>query len=134
MYRAAYLNERVELHVYSQVSSRYLDIVMYQYQYGYAGCMIQDVTHSRIYESALNNVLMSFREVYFLHLQENYCRMIYPDENRLLDRGNYEEMINRHFSTGKILAYDEENIREFFEVINCFFRCLNVVDSHAHGL
>ena len=117
-YRAAYLGEKLELHVYSQVSSRYLDIVMYQYQYGYAGCLLQDVTHSRIYESTLNNVMMSFREVYFLHLQDNYCRMIYPDDNHLLDRGNFEEVVNRHFSTGKILPYDEENIRKFLSLEN----------------
>ena len=117
-YRAAYFGEKLEMHVYSQVSSRYLDIVMYQYQYGYVGCVMQDVTHTRIYESALNNVMMSFREVYFLHLQDNYCRMIYPDENRILDRGNFEEVVNRHFSTGKILAQDEENIRQFLSLDN----------------
>lgn len=117
-YRSAFLGEKLELHVYSQITSRYLDIVMYQYQYGYVGCVIQDVTHSRIYENALNNIMMSFREVYFLHLQDNYCRMIYPDENRLLDRGNFEEVVNRHFSTGKILAYDEENIRQFLSLDN----------------
>ena len=115
-YRAAYLGERLELHVYSQYSNRYLDIVMYQYQYGYVGCIMQDVTHTRIYESALNNIMASFREVYFLNLQDNHCRMIYPDENRLLDRGNFEEIVNRHFSTGKILPYDEENIREFLSL------------------
>ena len=118
LYRAAYLGEKLEFHLYSKVTSRYINIVLYQYQYGYVGCVLQDVTHSSIYESALNNVMMSFREVYFLHLQDNYCRMIYPDENRLLDRGNYEEVVNRHFSTGKILADDEENIRHFLSLDN----------------
>lgn len=117
-YRAAYGGERVEFRVYSNITSRYLDITMYQYQQGYVGCMMQDVTHSRIYEKALGNVMLSFREVYFLHLKENYCRLIYPDDNGLLERGNYEEVVNRHFSAGKILAYDEENIRKFLHLEN----------------
>ncbi|MBR5126954.1 MAG: EAL domain-containing protein [Roseburia sp.] len=117
-YRAAYGGEQVEYRVYSNFTSRYLDITMYQYQHGYASCMMQDVTHSRIYEKALSNVMLSFREVYFLHMQENYCRQIYPDDNGLLERGNYEEVVNRHFSTGRILGYDEENVRKFLNLEN----------------
>lgn len=117
-YRAAYNGERVEMHVYSAITSRYLDVVMYQYQYGYASCMVQDVTHSRIYEKALGNVMLSFREVYFLHMQDNYCRMIYPDDNGMLERGNYEEVVSRHFNTGKIIGYDEENVRKFLSLEN----------------
>ena len=117
-YRAAYGGEQVEYRVYSNFTSRYLDITMYQYQHGYASCMMQDVTHSRIYEKALGNVMLSFREVYFLHMQENYCRLIYPDDNGLLERGNYEEVVSRHFSTGKILGYDEENVRKFLNLEN----------------
>ena len=115
-YQAAYLGKRVEMHVYSNITSRYLDIVMYQYQNGYASCMLQDVTHSHIYEKALGNVMLSFREVYFLHLQDNYCRMIYPDDNHMLERGNYEEVVSRHFSTGRILSQNEADIRKFLSL------------------
>ena len=117
-YQAAYLGKRTEMHVYSKITSRYLDIYMYQYQHGYASCMLQDVTHSSIYEKALSNVMLSFREVYFLHLQDNYCRMIYPDDNHMLERGNYEEVISRHFSTGKILGNDEAGVRKFLSLEN----------------
>ena len=117
-YRAAYLGEHVEFHIYSHLSGRYLDMIMYQYQYGYVGCLVQDDTHSQIYESSLNNIMSSFREVYFLHLEDNYCRMVYPDENHLLDRGVYEEVLNRHFEAGKIMPYDEENIRKWLSLDN----------------
>lgn len=117
-YRAAYGGEMVEFRVYSSITSRYMDITMYQYQMGYVSCMVQDVTHSRIYEKALGNVMLSFREVYFLHVQENYCRLIYPDDNGLLERGNYEEVVSRHFRTGKILEHDEENVRKFLSLEN----------------
>ena len=117
-YRAAYLGENIKIHMYSHISGRYLDLMMYQYQYGYAGCMVQDVTSSQIYASSLNNIMSSFREVYFLHLQDNYCRMIYPDENHLLDRGVYEEVVNRHFNSGKIVSHDEENVRRFLSLDN----------------
>lgn len=117
-YRAAYLGETVTVYVYSHISGRYLDLTMYQYQYGYVSCLVQDVTSSQIYASSLNNIMSSFREVYFLHLQDNYCRMIYPDENHLLDRGVYEEVVNRHFQSGKISSYDEENVRKFLSLDN----------------
>lgn len=44
--------------------------------------------------------------------------MIYPNENHILERGNYEEMVNRHFYTGKILDIDEENVRKFLSLEN----------------
>lgn len=118
VYRAAYHGERINLHVYSNVSNRYFDIYIYQYQHGYACCMMQDVTHSHMYASISGNIMKSFKEVYFVHLQDNYCRMLYPDANNLLNRGNYEEVISRHFETGKIRAYDEKNVRHFFSVHN----------------
>ena len=117
-YRAAYLAEKVEISAYSPLSYRYLHFVFGQFQYGYASCMMQDVTHSYIYENTMKNILLSYREVYFIHLQDNYCRMIYPDDNHLLERGNYEEVINRHFGTGKVLPYDEENVRRFLSLEN----------------
>lgn len=117
-YRAAYQGESSTLHVYSAISNRYFDVCLYQYQPGYACCMLQDVTHSHIYEKVSNNIMETFREVYFIQLQDNYCRMIYPNENDMLNRGNYEEVINRHFEAGKISLYDEKGVREFLSLEN----------------
>lgn len=117
-YQAAFLGETVHHYAYSSVSSHYLQLTLYQYEYGYVACLVRDVTHMRIHEGALNSMVLSYREVYFLHLKDNYCRMIYPDENHLMERGNYEAVINRHFGTGKILKYDEENVRKFLSLEN----------------
>lgn len=117
-YHAAYLGEKIDFSVYSKLSSKYLQLTLFPFQRGYACCMIQDITHLHIYEETLNNVLLSFREVYYIHLQDNYCRMIYPDDDRMLDRGNYEEVVNRHFGTGKILPYDEKSVRQFLSLSN----------------
>lgn len=117
-YRAAFQGETVNHYVYSSITSRYLQLTLFQYEYGYVACMMRDVTHNHIYEDALKSVMLSYREVYFVHLQDNYCRMIYPDENRMLERGNYEETVNRHFGTGKILPYDEANVRKFLTLEN----------------
>ncbi len=118
VYRAGYLGEVVEHFAYSSYSNRYLQLTMFQQQYGYIGSVVQDVTKFQIYQSTMNELLKSYREVYYVHLQDNYCRMVYPDENHLLERGNYTELINRHFGTGKILPYDEENIRKFLALGN----------------
>lgn len=117
-YRAAHYNETINMQVYSNVSNRYFDISIYPYQKGYACCMMQDVTHSHIYEKISGNIMTSFREVYFLQLQDNYCRMLYPDGNDILNRGVYEEVVSRHFETGKIISYDEANVREFLALEN----------------
>lgn len=117
-YQAAYLGETVECYVHSSLSGRYLQFTFYQYEYGYVSCILKDVTHTHIYEGALRNIVSSYREVYFMHLKDNYLRMIYPDENHLLERGNYEEIINRHMVNGRILPYDEEGVRSFLSLEN----------------
>lgn len=124
-YQAAYLGETLNHYAYSSVTGRYLQLTLYQFEYGYVACMMRDVTHMRIYEETLNSMLLSYREVYFIHLQDNYCRMIYPDENHMLERGNYEEVVNRHFGTGKILKYDEENVRKFLALDNLKIKLQN---------
>ena len=117
-FRAAYKNEKTEMHMYSNISNRYFDVNVYPYQKGYACCMMQDITHSHMYQSISGNIMESFREVYFLHLQDHYCRMLYPNENELLNRGDYEEVISRHFESGKIRPYDEVNVRHFLNLDN----------------
>ncbi len=115
-HRAAYLGETVKYNVYSSLSCRYLELTMYQYKPGYLSFIIHDVTRSRIYENTLNRTLSTYRAVYYLHLQDNHSRMIYPDENHLLERGNHYEILNRHFENGTIKNEDEANIRKFFDV------------------
>lgn len=118
IYRAAYLGEVTEYCGYNPVTNRYIQLTFGQYSYGYAGCLVQDVTKFQVYQSTMREILKSYREVYFVHLQDNHCRMVYPDENQLLERGNYVELINRHFGTGRILPYDEINIRKFLSLEN----------------
>lgn len=62
--------------------------------------------------------MYSYREVYFVHLQDNYCRMIYPDDTHTLERGNYEALVNRHFLSGQILHNDEQQVRRFLSLEN----------------
>ncbi len=118
MYRAAYDGEVVEHFTYSSLSGRYLQMTFYQYDYGYVACMLRDATHTHIYQNALDSIVHSYREMYYVQLQDNHIRMIYPDDNHMLDRGNYEEVLNRHFATGRILPYDEANVRGFLSLDN----------------
>ena len=118
IYKAAYFGEVEEYFGYNPASNRYIQLTFSQYRYGYVCCMIQDVTKFRVYQSTMKEILKSYREVYFVHLQDNYCRMVYPDENQLLERGNYVELVNRHFGTGRILRQDEENVRKFLSLEN----------------
>ncbi len=117
-YQAAFQGETLNHYTYSSVSSHYLQLTLYQYEYGYVACLLRDITHMQIHEDALNSMVLSYREVYFLHLSDNYCRMIYPDEHHMMERGNYEAVVNRHFGTGKILKYDEANVRHFLSLEN----------------
>ncbi len=116
MYRAAYWGEKAEVSVYSLLSNRYLRMCIGQFQYGYVNCMLLDVTHEKVYEKTKEAVLSYYREVYFVQLQENYCRMLYPDENHLLEIGAYQQLVDRHFSSGKICDEDEESVRKFLSL------------------
>lgn len=115
-YQAAFLGDRLDHYAYSSISGHYLQITLFQHEYGYVACLLRDVTHRQLYEGAFNSMVQSYREVYFLQLQENYCRMIYPDEACLSERGNYEAVVERHFGTGRILKFDEENVRRFLSL------------------
>ncbi len=115
-YQAAFLGETLEHFAYSFVSGHYLQMTLFQYDYGYAACLLRDVTHRQLYEGAFNSMVLAYREVYYLHLQDNYCRMIYPDQASVTERGNYAAMVERHFGTGRILKYDEQNIRKFLSL------------------
>nr|WP_325211198.1 EAL domain-containing protein [uncultured Oscillibacter sp.] len=115
-YQAAFLGESVEHFAYSSVSGHYLQITLFQHDHGYVACLLRDVTHRQLYEGAFNSMVLAYREVYYLQLQDNYCRMIYPDQTSVTERGNYAAMVERHFGTGKILKYDEKNVRNFLSL------------------
>lgn len=118
MCAAAYDGVESEDYVYSEVSNRYYDLKWYQYAEGYACCMMEDATHSHIYETVSGNIMQSFREVYFINLKDNYCRMIYPYADDILHRGNFDELVSRGFESGKIRPYDEEGVRKFLSIEN----------------
>ena len=115
-YQAAFLGERLNHYAYSTSTSHYLQLTLYQYEYGYAACLLRDVTHMQLYEGAFNSMVQAYREVYHLRFQNRYCRMIYPNEALLTERGDFESMMERHFGTGKILKYDEANVRKFLSL------------------
>ncbi len=117
-YQAAFLGERLVHYAYSALSNHYLQLTLYQYEYGYAGCLLQDITQRQLHEEAFRSMVLSYQEVYYLNLQENYCRMLYPDGTLLTERGNYEAMIERHFGTGRILKYGEAATRQFLSLGN----------------
>lgn len=117
-YQAAYLGETLNHYTYSSVSSHYLQLTLFQFEYGYASCLLRDVTYRQLYEGAFNSMVLNYHEVYFLNIQGNYCRMIYPDDTLITERGNYEAMVARHFTCGKILEYDKENVLQFLSLEN----------------
>lgn len=117
-YRAAFLGERVDHYAYSSLSGHYLQLTLFQHDYGYVGCLLRDVTSNQVYEGAFSGIVRIFREVYYLQLEENYCRMLYPDGEQLLERGNYEAVVERHFGTGRILRDNEEKVRRFLSLDN----------------
>lgn len=115
-YQAAYLGEEISYELYSPLTYRYFRITAYQFEYGYLTFLIQDITHEHIEESALQKIADPYQEIYYIHLEDEYYRMIYPDESFLLERGNYHQIIERWFALAKISAYDERNVRTFLSV------------------
>ncbi len=117
-YHAALLGEELKHYAYSSVTGHYLQLTLFQYEYGYAGCLLRDITDLQAYEGAFGGMVRAFKEVYYLQLQENYCRMLYPDENLLQERGNYESMVESHFAVGRIIGHNEKDVRKFLSLDN----------------
>jgi len=117
-YEAAYLGVTTHHYVYSHVSNVYLQLSFYKYEDGYAGCMLNDVTHLRLYEGALNGIMKIFRAVYHINVKENYTRMIYPFSDNILERGNYEEYINRYLGMVPLYEKDRDKVVEFMSLDN----------------
>lgn len=117
-YCAAFLGEIVTHYAYSSISGHYLQLTLYQYNRGYVGCLLRDITHMRLQEGALSSMVLAYREVYHLHLRNNYAQMLYPDETNLTERGNHEAMVERHIGTGRIWPADAEKVRRFLSCEN----------------
>ena len=115
-HQASFLGDSFTHCAYSTISQHYFQFTLYQHSYGCFACMMQDVTHMQLQKRTLNSVVNAYREVYFLQLQDNYCRKIYPDDELIMDRGDYGAMVERHFCMGRILKYDEENVRRFLSL------------------
>ena len=96
----------------------YLKIEYFQYRPGYVASIMLDVTHTYLSDQISESILHAYREVYFIHLKDNSVRMLHPDENNILARGNYEELVNRHFQSGKIHAENESQVRKFLSLQN----------------
>lgn len=118
IYQAAFEGIKSQDHVYSDISNQYYELKWFQYRKGYACCIVEDTTHAHIYETVSGNIMKSFREVYFLHLQDNYCRMIYPHADDILYRGNFEETISRALESGRIREDEKEDVRNFLSLEN----------------
>lgn len=115
MYRTAYLGEKFDIPIYSVLSKRYLKLVFTRYQKGYVCCVMEDETKVHMCEASMNQLVQEYKEVYYVHLQENFGRMLYPDNNHLMEQGKYEESIEVHLKNGTICPEDAEIAKEFFD-------------------
>ena len=116
--QAAFGDEILRFHAYSQMTCRYLCLTLYPYKTGYAGMLVEDQSQGRSEDAALRSMLSLFKEIHLVNLRDNHYRMIYPDPDRRLERGNYKEAINRRFGSGVILRENEENVRKFLSPEN----------------
>lgn len=115
-HQASFLGDTFTHYAYSSISNHYLKFTIYQYCYGCFACLMQDVTDMQVQKRALSSLVNVYLEVYYIQLHDNYCRKVYPDDELIMDRGNYEGMVERHFGTGRILKYDEDNVRRFLSL------------------
>lgn len=115
MYRTAYMGEKFDIPIYSTFSQRYLKMVFTQYQKGYVCCVLEDETRLHTCEATMIGLVQEYQEAYYVHLQENFGRMLYPDDNRLMEQGQYEETIKIHLENGMVCPEDAPAVIEFFD-------------------
>lgn len=118
LYRSAYLGERVEFPIYSSYSHRYLRMVFVHYQYGYVCCMLEDENRKHVCEAAMNGLVAEYEAVYYIHLQEDFGRMLYPDRNQIMERGSYTDTLRVHFENELIYPEDIPKVKEVLNLKN----------------
>lgn len=118
LYRTAYFGEKVEIPIYSEFSHRYLKMVFTRYQRGYVCCMLEDETRIHTCEATMLQLMKKYKEVYYVHFQEDFGRMLYPYGNRLMEQGEYEQNIKNHIDNAMIHPDDIEKAKEFLDIRN----------------
>lgn len=105
--------------VYGHETGCYMNIEIFPYRLGYVGFVVKDITKSYIYEVVLGAEFQREREVYFIHLEDDYYRVIYPDKNSFLEKGSYTNAICNRFRGGSLLSQESiEKLQEFLSIRN----------------
>lgn len=117
-YEAAYEGKESTIEDHSFGMYKYIKIKAYQYAYGYAACVLKDETYTRLLNNTIHSSFAVYREIFFVHLEANYYRKVYPNGEDTSEFGDYTEAINRHFLQGIIVDEDEDMIKEFLSASN----------------
>ncbi|MDO5381990.1 MAG: ATP-binding protein [Eubacteriales bacterium] len=112
----------LETERYSPIAKKFFSISAYQYDYGMNAYLVKDITEKKMYRNALYSTMSAYREIYHVHLKENYYHMIYPKYYNSSEEGDYAKAIDKHIFTGKIYSDDEKNVRDFLD-------CKNVIEA-----
>ncbi len=69
---------------------------------------LNKLKEQEILRTSLTSTIYAYREIYLIHLEENYYRMIYPDEQNAEECGDYHCAIERHIKDGRIAEGHDE--------------------------
>jgi signal transduction histidine kinase/ActR/RegA family two-component response regulator len=79
-------------------------------------------TLEQFYGKLLNEIMASslivYREIYFVHIESDYYRRVYPDGEHTEEFGNYSEAVKNHFRRGIIVDKDDSKIWDFLSIEN----------------
>lgn len=116
--QAGFEGKAVEVEEFSRYLGKYIKISSFQYAYGYAACILQDVTDFHVYQNALHGMVQAYREIYFVQLEENYFHTIYSDMEQLMEQGDYQKKVQQHILNSIIVAEEKERVQDFLSIEN----------------
>ncbi|MCI9399313.1 MAG: response regulator [Lachnospiraceae bacterium] len=79
----------------------------------------------RVLMDVLASTVHEYREIYYVDLQNDYLRMIFPDYCDIVEDGNYTKTMQWHFDSGKIISQGEERTKK----IKGFLHLDNVIKA-----
>ncbi len=66
-------------------------------------------------QAVIQSTIFAYREVYIINLQDNFGRMIYPDDQNEKETGDYRQLLERHFQEGILPRDNEDTVRSILQ-------------------
>lgn len=82
-----------------------------------------------VYQSTINSIAKAYRAIYCIQMDKDICQLVYSEEGGEEEKGNYSEMIARHFDNGMVAKDNRSEIEAFL----CMENIVQMLKGQDYG-